>query len=96
MPVNLIATPAADLFPVPGVRWGITEAGIRKANRKDLAVLLLDEGASVGAVLRKTNFALLRCKSAVNTWPKTRAEISAFARWSSTPAMPTQAQARTA
>ena len=45
MPVNLIATPAADLFPVPGVHWGITEAGIRKANRKDLAVLLLDDGA---------------------------------------------------
>ena len=48
MPVNLVATPAADLFPVPGARWGITEAGIRKANRKDLAVLLLDDGASVG------------------------------------------------
>ena len=50
MPVNLQATPAADLYPVPGVRWGIAEAGIRKAHRKDLAVLLLDEGASVGAV----------------------------------------------
>ena len=56
MPVNLIATPAADLFPVPGVRWGITEAGIRKANRKDLAVLLLDEGASVGAVFTQNRF----------------------------------------
>ena len=56
MPVNLIATPAADLFPVPGVRWGITEAGIRKANRKDLAVLLVDEGASVGAVFTQNRF----------------------------------------
>ena len=56
MPVNLVATPAADLFPVPGVRWGITEAGIRKANRKDLAVLLLDEGASVGAVFTQNRF----------------------------------------
>ena len=56
MPVNLIATSAADLFPVPGVRWGITEAGIRKANRKDLAVLLLDEGASVGAVFTQNRF----------------------------------------
>ena len=56
MPVNLVATPAADLFPVPGVRWGITEAGIRKANRKDLAVLLLDEGASVGAVFTQNKF----------------------------------------
>ena len=56
MPVNLVATPAADLYPVPGVRWGITEAGIRKANRKDLAVLLLDAGASVGAVLTQNRF----------------------------------------
>lgn len=56
MPVNLLATPAADLYPVPGVRWGITEAGIRKANRKDLAVLLLDEGASVGAVFTQNRF----------------------------------------
>ncbi len=56
MPVNFVATPAADLFPVPGVRWGITEAGIRKANRKDLAVLLMDEGASVGAVFTQNRF----------------------------------------
>ena len=56
MPVNLIATSASDLFPVPGVRWGIAEAGIRKANRKDLAVLLVDEGASVGAVFTQNRF----------------------------------------
>ena len=56
MPVNLLATPAADLYPVPGVRWGITEAGIRKVNRKDLAVLLLDEGASVGGVFTQNRF----------------------------------------
>lgn len=56
MPVNLMATPAADLHAVPGVRWGIAEAGIRKANRKDLAVLLLDEGASVGAVFTQNRF----------------------------------------
>ncbi len=56
MPVNLVATPAADLYPVPGVRWGITEAGIRKAKRKDLAVMLLDAGASVGAVFTQNRF----------------------------------------
>ncbi len=56
MPVNLSITPAADLYPVPGVRWGIAEAGIRKANRKDLAVLLLDKGASVGAVFTQNRF----------------------------------------
>ncbi len=56
MPVNLLATPADQLHPVPGVRWGISEAGIRKAGRKDLSVLLLDEGASVGAVFTQNRF----------------------------------------
>ena len=56
MPVNLLATPAADLYPVSGVRWGVAEAGIRKAGRKDLAVMLLDEGASVGAVFTQNRF----------------------------------------
>ncbi|MDP2818186.1 MAG: bifunctional glutamate N-acetyltransferase/amino-acid acetyltransferase ArgJ [Polaromonas sp.] len=56
MAVNLLATPVSDLYPVPGVRWGITEAGIRKVGRKDLSVLLLDEGASVGAVFTQNRF----------------------------------------
>lgn len=56
MPVNLVATPATDLHAVPGVRWGVAEAGIRKANRKDLAVMLLDQGASVGAVFTQNRF----------------------------------------
>ena len=56
MPVNLLATPAAELYPVAGVRWGIAEAGIRKAGRKDLSVLLLAEGASVGAVFTQNRF----------------------------------------
>ncbi len=56
MAVNLVATPAGALYPIAGVRWGITEAGIRKANRKDLAVMLLDEGASVGAVFTQNRF----------------------------------------
>jgi glutamate N-acetyltransferase/amino-acid N-acetyltransferase len=41
---------------VPGVRLGITEAGIRKANRKDLAVMLIDEGAAVGGVFTQNRF----------------------------------------
>ena len=56
MPVNLLATPAAELFPVPGVRWGIAEAGIRKAGRKDLSVLLLDEGCVVSGVFTQNRF----------------------------------------
>ena len=56
MPVNLTAPRAEDLYPVEGLRLGVTEAGVRKANRKDLSVLLLDEGASVGAVFTRNRY----------------------------------------
>ena len=56
MPVHLSAPKAADLFPVPGVRLGVTEAGVRKAHRKDLTVLLLDEGTSVAGVFTQNRF----------------------------------------
>ena len=56
MPVNLPAPDPAQLLPIAGVRWGIAEAGIRKANRKDLSVLLLDAGASVGGVFTQNRF----------------------------------------
>jgi glutamate N-acetyltransferase / amino-acid N-acetyltransferase len=57
MPVLLSAPLAQDLLTVPGVRIGVTEAGIRKANRKDLTVFLLDEGCSVGAVFTQNRYA---------------------------------------
>jgi glutamate N-acetyltransferase / amino-acid N-acetyltransferase len=56
MPVNLSAPRAGDLFPVPGVRLGITEAGVRKANRKDLTVVVLEPGASVAGVFTQNRF----------------------------------------
>ncbi len=56
MPVHRPAPLAAHLFPVPGVRIGITEAGIRKASRKDLSVVLIDEGASVSGVFTQNRF----------------------------------------
>jgi glutamate N-acetyltransferase/amino-acid N-acetyltransferase len=56
MPVNLTAPKSADLHPVPGVRIGVAEAGVRKANRKDLTVVLLDEGASVSGVFTQNRF----------------------------------------
>jgi glutamate N-acetyltransferase/amino-acid N-acetyltransferase len=56
MAVNLPAPRAADLLPVPGVRIGVAEAGIRKANRKDLTVVLIDEGASVAGVFTRNRF----------------------------------------
>ncbi len=56
MPVNLTAPEASSLQPVPGVRIGVTEAGVRKAHRKDLTVFLLDEGASVAGVFTRNRF----------------------------------------
>jgi len=56
MPVNLAPLNAADLHPVAGVRIGVAEAGIRKANRKDLTVMLLEAGASVSAVFTRNRF----------------------------------------
>lgn len=57
MPVQLDTPSAADLLPIAGVRIGVAEAGIRKANRKDLTVFLLDEGCSVGAVFTQNRYA---------------------------------------
>ena len=56
MPVNLTAPDPARLPAVAGVRIGVTEAGIRKANRKDLTVVLIDEGASVSGVFTQNRF----------------------------------------
>ena len=56
MPVNLPVPVAADLFPVAGVRIGVTEAGVRKANRKDLSVFLLDAGTSVAGVFTQNRY----------------------------------------
>jgi glutamate N-acetyltransferase / amino-acid N-acetyltransferase len=39
MAVNLTTPNPADLRPVPGVRLGVAEAGIRKANRRDLTLI---------------------------------------------------------
>ncbi len=56
MPVHLLPPNPAELFPIAGVRIGVTEAGVRKAHRKDLTVVLLDEGASVAGVFTQNRF----------------------------------------
>ena len=56
MSVNLHAPNPSELYPIVGVRIGITEAGVRKANRKDLTVVLIDEGSSVAGVFTKNRF----------------------------------------
>jgi glutamate N-acetyltransferase / amino-acid N-acetyltransferase len=56
MPVNLSAPVAAQLLPVAGVSLGIAEAGIKRANRKDLLVIRLDENATVAGVFTTNRF----------------------------------------
>lgn len=56
MPVNLSAPNPADLHPVPGVKLGITMAGVRKANRRDLTVITLDPGSAVAGVFTKNRY----------------------------------------
>ncbi|MBV8122702.1 MAG: bifunctional ornithine acetyltransferase/N-acetylglutamate synthase, partial [Paucibacter sp.] len=56
MPVHLSAPDPVSLHPVPGARWGVTMAGIRKVDRRDLCVLVLDEGSSVAGVFTKNRF----------------------------------------
>jgi glutamate N-acetyltransferase/amino-acid N-acetyltransferase len=56
MTVNLSAPNPADILPVPGVRLGIAEAGIRKVGRKDLSLILLDDGSAVAGVFTKNRF----------------------------------------
>ena len=56
MAVHLHVARPEDLHAVAGVQIGVTEAGVRKANRKDLTVITLDAGACVGAVFTQNRF----------------------------------------
>lgn len=56
MPVNY-QTPAPDqLHPVAGVRLGVTEAEIRKKNRRDLTLIALEPGCTVAGVFTQNRF----------------------------------------
>src|SRR3989338_10309838 len=56
MPVNLTPPAAAQLLPVAGVSLGVTEAGIKRENRKDLLVMQLCAGARVAGVFTQNRF----------------------------------------
>jgi glutamate N-acetyltransferase/amino-acid N-acetyltransferase len=56
MPVNLSAPVAAQLLPVAGISLGIAEAGIKRADRKDLLIIKLEEGATVAGVFTTNRF----------------------------------------
>ena len=78
MPVNLKAPDPAQLRPIAGLRIGVAEAGVRKAGRKDLTVLLLDEGASVGGVFTQNRFCaapVQLCRQHLQAQPGIRAMV---------------------
>jgi glutamate N-acetyltransferase / amino-acid N-acetyltransferase len=56
MPVNLPLPQPGDLTSVAGLELGIAEAGIKKANRKDLLVIRLPEGANAAGVFTLNRF----------------------------------------
>ena len=56
MPVNLALPSTADLQPVAGVEIGTAMAGVRKANRRDLAVFKFGQSAAVAAVFTGNRF----------------------------------------
>lgn len=56
MPVNLPLPLAEQLLPVAGVRLGTAEAGIRKANRRDLTLIELAPGSRAAGVFTQNRF----------------------------------------
>ena len=56
MPVNLTAPAPGSLNAIQGIALGVAEAGVRKANRKDLLVMTLPEGAQVAGVFTQNRF----------------------------------------
>jgi glutamate N-acetyltransferase/amino-acid N-acetyltransferase len=56
MAVNLRAPDPSTLLAIKGVRLGVTEAGVRKANRKDLLLMTLAAGTRIGGVFTRNRF----------------------------------------
>jgi glutamate N-acetyltransferase/amino-acid N-acetyltransferase len=56
MAVNLVVPDSSQLAVVEGLRLGTAEAGIRKTARKDLLLMMLDEGSSVAGVFTQNRF----------------------------------------
>src|SRR5215470_17895360 len=56
MAVNLVAPEPSSLRAVTGVELGWAEAGIRKANRKDLLLIRVAAGATASGVFTRNRF----------------------------------------
>ena len=56
MTVNYATPSVSQLHAVPGIRLGVAEAGIRKANRRDLTLIELAAGSRVAGVFTQNRF----------------------------------------
>ncbi len=56
MAVNLHIPSDDAVYPVAGIEIGVTQAGIRKVDRRDLTVFRLSEGTSIGGVFTRNRF----------------------------------------
>ncbi|MFI4938794.1 MAG: bifunctional glutamate N-acetyltransferase/amino-acid acetyltransferase ArgJ [Burkholderiales bacterium] len=81
MAVNLPLPVAADLKPVAGLELGYAEAGVRKANRKDVLVMKLAPGATVAGVFTANRFCAAPvqvCKAHLERLPHSPLSIRAL------------------
>lgn len=56
MPVNITSPQAEELLPIRGLSLGIAAAGIKKSNRNDLLLMVLDEGSRVAGLFTQNRF----------------------------------------
>jgi glutamate N-acetyltransferase/amino-acid N-acetyltransferase len=76
MAVNLRAPDTKAIFPVAGVTLGTAMAGVRKANRRDVTVVLLEPGAAVAGVFTANRFCAAPvqvCREHLAAGPEVRA-----------------------
>jgi len=57
MAVNLNPPRAEDVLPVSGIELGFAEAGLRKANRRDLMLMRIAPGARAAGIFTRNSFA---------------------------------------
>lgn len=78
MAVNFVASTRAQLHAVPGIRLGIAEAHVRKPNRKDMLVAVMDEGSIAAGVFTQNRFCaapVIVCREHLATGSNIRAII---------------------
>ena len=78
MSVNLKRPNKENILSIPGINLSTAESGLKYNNRKDLALIALDEGAVVAGVFTKNQFIaapVVIAKSNLNIGPHKRAFI---------------------